>query len=122
MQLRGIHYDVGIDTLAGGLTRPTLSEDRAASDMDAIARDLHANAVRLSGRDVDRLAMVGRLATERGLDVWLSPQLVNGAADATMALIGDAADAAERLRGRGHSVVLVVGCELSLFLAGLIPG
>ena len=25
MQLRGIHYDVGIDTLAGGLTRPTLS-------------------------------------------------------------------------------------------------
>lgn len=122
MHLRGIHYDVGIDTVDQRLTREQLTEDRAARDVDTIARELHANAVRLTGRDVERLAMAGELAAGGGLEVWLSPLLVNGTPGDTLALLGETAGVAERLRRQGHAVVLVVGCELSLFLSGVLPG
>ena len=122
MQLRGIHYDTGIDTVDQRLTREELTEETAAREMDTIARELHATAVRVTGRDVERLAMVGRVAAERGLEVWLSPLLVNGTPGDTLAAIGETAGAAERLRRQGHAVVLVVGCELSLFLSGVLPG
>lgn len=122
MHLRGVHYDVGTDTVAGGLTRDALPPARAAREIDVIAQELHANAIRIAGRDVARLAMVGRLAGERGLEVWLSPLLVNGDARDTLALLGEAADAAERLRRQGYRVVLVLGCELSVFMSGVVPG
>jgi hypothetical protein len=66
--------------------------------------------------------MVGQLAAERGLEVWLSPLLANGSPGDTLAVLGETAGVAERLRRQGHSVVLVVGCELSLFLSGVLPG
>src|SRR5436190_7139496 len=113
MQLRGIHYDAGTDTVTGGLTRASLTKADAAREMEMISQQLHANAVRVTGRDAGRLAMVGQLAAERGLDVWLSPLLVNGDASSTLALIAETAEAAERIRQLGHTGVLVVGCELS---------
>src|SRR5207244_9697796 len=115
-------YDVGIDTVDRRLTREQLTEDRAARELDTIARELHATAVRLTGRDAERLAMVGQLAAERGLEVWLSPLLANGSPGDTLAVLGETAGVAERLRRQGHGVVLVVGCELSLFLPGVLPG
>jgi hypothetical protein len=122
VHLRGIHYDAGIDTVDQRLTRDQLTEDQAAREIDTIARELHATAVRVTGRNVERLAMVGRLAAERGLEVWLSPLLANGSPRDTLAVLGETAGVAERLRRHGHSVVLVVGCELSLFLSGVLPG
>jgi hypothetical protein len=122
MRLRGIHYDVGIDTVDGRLTREHVAGDQAARELDMIARELHANAVRITGRDVERLAMAGQLAAERGFEVWLSPLLANGSPGETLALLGETAGVAERLRRQGHDVDLVVGCELSLFLSGVLPG
>src|SRR5438105_1688106 len=106
MHLRGIHYDAGIDTVDRRLTREQLSEEQAALEIDMIVRELHANAVRVTGRDVERLAMVGQLAAARGLEVWLSPLLANGTPGDTLALLGETAGVAERLRRQGHGVVL----------------
>lgn len=64
MHLPGIHYDVGIDTVDQRLTRDHLPEDRAAREIDTIARDLHATAVRLTGRD-RRAPRDGRAARGR---------------------------------------------------------
>src|SRR5262245_28780579 len=122
MRLRGIHYDVGIDSLAGGLTRPELAAGEVTRDLELIAGGLHANAIRLSGRDPQRLAIVGEVAAARALEVWLSPFLVNGSEADTLALTTEVADVAEQLRSAGASVVLVVGCEASVFMSGILPG
>src|SRR2546423_11796394 len=56
MRLRGIHYDVGTETIEGSSTRPTLTVDQLERDIDDIRRGLHANGVRITGGDVARLA------------------------------------------------------------------
>ena len=122
LQVRGIQYDVGITTVEGGNSRPDLSAERVGSELDLISRELHANAVRVTGGDPERLAMASRLAVERGLVTWLTPQLVNGTVADTLALVGKCADLARELRQAGGSAVLVIGCELSGFMAGVIPG
>src|SRR5690349_1313623 len=66
MGIRGIHYDVGTETLIGGLTRPELSQDDVEVDMAVIAEELRANAVRLSGHDPRRIAMAARVAMNHG--------------------------------------------------------
>jgi hypothetical protein len=122
LRLRGVHYDVGTTTLEGGLTRELLPPDIVDHDMDTIAQGLHANAARITGRDVSRLALAGAAAARHGLEPWLSPVLPNGDAEATIAQLRETALVAERLRQQGHAAGLVVGCELSAFMAGIIPG
>jgi hypothetical protein len=55
MRLYGIHYDVGTHTVEGGTTRETLPREVCEREMRAIARDLHATAVRSGGHDPERL-------------------------------------------------------------------
>ena len=122
MRIRGIHYDVGIDTIDGKVTRPELPVDQMATELDLIAHRLHANAVRISGKDAGRMALAAELAAARGLEVWLSPFLANGTGEDTLALLRQSADVGERLRQKGVSVTLIVGLEMSGFLKGIIPG
>jgi hypothetical protein len=122
MRLRGIHYDIGTATLEGASTRETLTPDVMAREIAEIAGDLHANAIRITGGDIARIAAAGRLAAERGLDAWMSPMYPNADMATTLARIEEAADEAERLRKTGAGSVLVVGCELSAFMAGILPG
>ncbi len=75
MQIRGVTYDVGTPTISGGLTRETLPLNVVEQEMQVIAKELHCNAVRVSGRDIDRLKLAARVAARQGLDVWLSPTL-----------------------------------------------
>ena len=122
MRIKGIHYDVGIDTVDGKVTRPRLPREQMAGELDLIARDLHANAVRISGKDAGRMAIAAELAAGLGLEVWLSPFLSNGAAAETLALLRETADMAERQRQHGTPVTLIVGLEMSGFLKGIVPG
>jgi len=122
MRRRGIHYDVGTDTVEGGTTRDALPPAVIERELRAVAYDLHATAVRVAGHDPARLALAGQIAAGHGLDVWFSPMLPNGDAAATLAQLDETARAGEALRRQGHAVVLVVGCELSGFMAGIIPG
>jgi hypothetical protein len=67
--------------------------------------------------------VAAQLAAERGLDVWLSPLFHDADDQETFDGVMRAACVCEELRKRHDvRVVLVIGCELSIFMAGLIPG
>jgi hypothetical protein len=91
-------------------------------DLIAIRDQLYCNAVNVYGRDVRQLAGSARVALELGLGVWLQPRLVDAPPDQVLAHLAEAAQAAELLRQEYPAVVLNVGCEFSLYTAGIIPG
>jgi hypothetical protein len=122
MRLHGIHYDAGTLTIEGSSTRPTLTLDEIERDIHDIAHGLHANAVRITGYDVARLASASEVAARHGLEVWLSPMIPNADTSMTLTQITETARAAEDIRRTGQTSVLVVGCELSVFMAGILPG
>lgn len=122
MRVRGIHYDIGTTTLEGASTRPILEADSIDRELADIARALNASAVRITGGDLDRMAAAGRAAVGLGLEAWLSPMLPNADPPTTLGAIERTAAIGEALRQAGGTVVLVVGCELSAFMSGLIPG
>lgn len=122
MKIRGVTYDVGTPTINGGLTRETLPLDLVEQEMQVIARELHCTAVRVTGQDIGRLKLAAGAASRQGLDVWLSPTLHDANEQETFDQIIEAACVCEELRKLGRQVVLVLGCELSVFMSGLIPG
>lgn len=123
LQIKGVTYDVGMPVIKGGVTRETLPADTVEREMRVISRELHCNAVRITGKDIGRLNMAAQLAAEQGLDVWLSPMFHDADEQETFDGVIRAACVCEELRKRHDvRVVLVIGCELSIFMAGLIPG
>ena len=109
---------------AGGIpTRPKLNLATAARELEIIRDDLHCNAVRLVGRDVDRLVRVAERALTLGLEVWLSPALWGKPPDETLRYCVSAAERAELLRQQHPDrFVLVLGSELTLMMYGIVPG
>lgn len=114
-------YDVG--RVLTGNWRPDYHPGLVRRELAIIAGDLHCTAVKICGRDIDRLVLAGDAAAELGLEVWLCPELWDKSPEATLAYIEAAAGAAEQLRRRWpDQVVLSVGTELSLFMRGILPG
>lgn len=124
LKVRGVHYDVGHDYegQGPGTTRPYFDRDGVRADMAMIADELHANAVRIAGTDLSRIATAACLARAAGLTVWYSPFPGDLEGDEIVSYLTGAARMAEELRSAAGSVVLVAGCELSLFCAGFLPG
>ncbi|MWK37992.1 hypothetical protein GEV43_30745 [Actinomadura sp. J1-007] len=121
MRARGINYDTG--TFPGRrLTRKTFDPVQVRDDMAVIANDLHCDAVRISGRDAERLSTAARHAADTGLEVWLSPFPADLSPEEILAFFSDCAQRAEALRQDGARVALVTGCELSAFAHGFLPG
>jgi hypothetical protein len=121
VRLKGVSYDVGREL--GGNWRPVFDLRVVHRELEIIGNDLHCNAVRICGRDVNRLLLAGEEALKLGLEVWLSPELWNKSPKKTLAYVLEAARAAETLRSRWPDrVVLVIGSELTLFMRGIIPG
>jgi hypothetical protein len=120
MRVHGLNYDTGL-TVGGHSTRPSFVDGEVRPDIRAIANELHATAIRVSGEDVERLEFAGRCALEAGLEVWLSPTSCDLEPDAYVDHVVRTAATAERLRGRGK-VVAVLGAEMSLFSKGFVPG
>ncbi len=121
MNRRGVSYDVG--RVMYGNWRPVFDPTVVHRELAIIRNDLHCNAVRICGRDIDRLMTAAEDALGQGLEVWLSPELWDKSQDETLAYITKAATSAERLRARWPDrLVLVVGGELTLFMRGIIPG
>jgi hypothetical protein len=88
-----------------------------------IARDLRCDAVRITGGDLDRLSVAARYAAAAGLEVWFSPQPCEFGMRQMHSLFEDASRRAQDLHdGTGAEVVLVLGCELSVFGDGFLPG
>ena len=61
MQTLGINYDTGV-VVDGTSTRNTFDDRTVRRELEIIAGDLHANAVRVTGDRVDRLEVAARNA------------------------------------------------------------
>jgi len=122
MKRRGVCYDVG-RVMWGQDWRPEFSPAETHRELQIIKDDLHCNAVRICGQDIDRLIVAGKDALDQDLEVWLSPELWDHSPEETHDYIVGAAERAEELHQHrpGH-VVLSVGSELTLFMASIVEG
>jgi hypothetical protein len=122
MKRRGVCYDVG-RVMWGQDGRPEFSAAEARRELEIIGTDLHCNAVRICGQDLDRLTVAGRIALDQGLEVWFSPELWDHTPQDTLDYIAAAAGRAAELHQRRPSgVVFSIGSELTLFMAGILDG
>jgi hypothetical protein len=122
MYLKGINYDVGSYFRKGKLSRPDFIEADIRKEIEIIRHKLHCDAVRISGFDIDRLIKASEFALEQGLQVWLSPACIDLTKEEALMHLVDCAKAAEPLRLKYPGLILVVGCEYSLFLKGFLKG
>jgi hypothetical protein len=122
MRNYGISYDTGI-TADGDCTRKHFDDAVVRRELQIIASDLHATAVRVTGDDPQRLARAGEHTLTAGLELWFSPVPVNLEPGVLPGYLARCASEAERLR-RAHEgrVVLVAGCEISLWCVSFLPG
>ena len=120
MRGKGINYDTGF--MPGCRSRPDFDAGVVAAEIRVIARELGCTAVRITGADPERIDVAARAAAAEGLEVWFSPFPVEVPAAGMTDMFRDCADRAERLRCDGAEVVLVIGCELTLFNPGYLPG
>jgi hypothetical protein len=122
MKRRGINYDVGIAFSEQLLSRPAFDPAVVHRELAIIKNDLHCNAVRISGTDIDRLMAAAEDALNQGLEVWLSPQLHDKTQQETLNYIIACAKAAETLRKQWPKLVFILGCELTWFMQGILKG
>ena len=123
LKLKGVNYDVGVFPYGEMRpSRPHLDPETVRRELEIIKNEMHCNAVRISGRDIDRLALATRYALEQGLQVWFTPVFHEATPQQTMLYLAECADAAEKLRQGNRDIVFVTGCELTFFMKGLVSG
>jgi hypothetical protein len=117
-------YDVGRSMGRMAMSwRPDYTPALMRRELDIIRAGLHANAVRLGGRDPRRLLAAADYAASIGLNVWLGPELWNATPRRTLSYVTEAAAAAEPLFRRWPDrLTFSVGNELTLFMRGVVPG
>lgn len=132
MKYYGVVYDVGYRVQGEGGTPARVwggessvepfVPDVVLNDMRVIADELHANAVRIEGEDLDRLLLASRAAHAAGLSIFFAPWKMNVDLATSKDYIARAAAVAEDLRREGADVVFVTTCEYSIFCDGIYPG
>lgn len=123
MKYRGVVYDVGLRFTAGKpLSVDPFNPSLAAHDINIIASELHANAIRIEGEEIDRLVIASRIAHGAGLTIFFNPWKMNVPITELEDYFAQAARAAEALREEGADIVFVAGCEMSLFNEGIFEG
>ena len=121
MRGKGINYDTGF--LPGEHdSRPDFDPAVVAAEMRIIARELGCTAVRVSGSRPERISIAAQAAAAEGLEVWFAPFPPELTTAELIGLFRDCADRAEQVRREGARVVLVMGCEVTLFNPGFLPG
>ena len=122
MNRKGVCYDVG-RVLMGGNWRPKFDPKQVHHEVEIIREDLHCNAVRIQGLDIDRLVTASESALSLGLEVWFSPEMWDRSQGDTLEYVAKAAEEAENLRQRWPGkLVFSVGSELTLFSQGMVDG
>ncbi|MEV0938202.1 abortive phage infection protein [Streptomyces phaeochromogenes] len=120
---RGLTHHGVVYTVGAGETPGTAwSERRMRADVRAIADDLHADTVEVTGDGVERLNATASEVAGRGLHVWLQPTLGDVPEREILEHLAEAGRHGERLRKQGARVTLAVGCEYWLFVPGIVPG
>ena len=121
MRTRGINYDTGFSP-AGRCSRDVFEPDLVRHEMQVIAHRLCCNAVRITGGDPNRLRVAAGHAAAVGLEVWFAPFPCEMSPEEMLPYFADCAELAEDVRRNGAEVVLMVGCELSVFATGWLTG
>src|SRR5258708_15491176 len=80
---KGINYDVGTILHEGVSSRETLEPAIVFREIEIIRQDLHCNAIRISGKELERLTLASEYALGQSLEVWFSPALVNASEQET---------------------------------------
>jgi hypothetical protein len=120
---KGINYDTGFEPYGpANSSRKTFDTDVVRREMQIIADDLHCTHVRITGSNPDRIAVAARHAIEAGISVWFSPFPCNLTADELVQYLADCARKAEDIRRISADTIFILGCELSLFNSGFLPG
>src|SRR5262249_22088576 len=122
MRGKGINYDTGFINNAGVSNHEPFDPEIVKREMRIIRDDLHCNAVRITGGDVNRLEIAATHAAAAGMEVWFCPFTCDLTTDELLDFLADCAERAERLRQQGAEVVLLTGSELGLFTKGFLPG
>ncbi len=123
MKYRGIVYDVGLRFTAGQpLSVEPFDPSLADYDINVIASELHANAIRIEGEDIDRLVVASRIAHAAELTIFFNPWKMNVPVTDLNHYFAQAARAAEALRTEGADIIFVAGCEMTLFNEGILEG
>ncbi len=122
MRRKGVNYDVGIQFSPEYLSRPTFDLATVRRELAIIRDELGCNAVRISGTDPQRLIQAAECALALDLEVWLSPHLHDRPAPETLAYTVACAQAAEELRAASPRLIFILGCELTLFMRGILKG
>ena len=121
MKRKGVNYDVG-RVLMGYLQRPAFDTRVVHRELEIIKNDLHCNAVKIQGYDIDRVMTAAEDALEQGLEVWLAPEMFEKSQQETFDYTVQAAAAAETLRKKWPGLALSIGTELTLFMQGIVEG
>ncbi len=122
MKRKGINYDVGIEFHHDYMSRPTFDAFIMQRELEIIRNDLHCNVIRISGTNIDRLMVTTEDALKQALEVWLSPHLHDQDPQTTLEYTIKCAAAAEKLRQQWPQIVFILGCELTWFMQGILPG
>lgn len=121
MKIRGINYDAGTEYRPGQSSRPLWQHDDVVRDLRVIRDELACTSVNIYGTDLERLHAGAVLALREGLHVSLQLRSIDESRQGMLTRVRDAARLAARL-GNDGQVTLNVGCELTLFTEGFIPG
>lgn len=123
MKYYGVCYDVGLRfSGTNKLSLEHFDPAQVEHDMHAFADQMHANAVRIEGEDIERLVAASRAAHRAGLAVFFSPWKMDAGFEENQAYLAEAALAAEQLRNEGVDIVFVTACEYTIFNDGIYPG
>lgn len=111
---RGINYEVGLKFHPEHKVDYEAINRNIEGDLEDI-KEMGCDSVRVYGDSPENLMCAAKTALEKGLKVWLSPRLINGAEEETLELLLNIAEQAEILRQEyGDSITLVIGNELML--------
>ena len=122
MFLRGINYDTGTAFKKGELSRLDFDKAIIKKEIEIIKNELHCDAIKVAGDDLQRLIIASEFALEIGLQVWFAPSYLEATKEEALAFFIECAKAAEKLRLKYSHVVFITGFELSLFMKGFIDG
>jgi len=124
MKDKGVTYDVGTEYTPNNFSRVNFDSATVNADMKAIKNDLHCNAVRIYGKELDRLLLASASALENGLNVWLSPRLIDGTIEETLVYIKEVANQFQSLKEKfpNREMVFIIGGEVTIDTKGFIKG
>lgn len=122
MFLRGINYDTGTAFKKGQLSRPDFDEAVIKKEIEIIRNELHCDAIKIAGDDLQRLVIAAEFALEIGSQVWFAPSNLEATKEEALVHFTECAKAAEKLRLKYGHVIFIAGFELSLFMKGFIRG